>query len=260
MSEAAAPPRVPLWRQPWVLRWAVFLGLFALLEAATRGGFIDPLTVVPPTVMFQRLLAIIPTASFATDLSRTLFTIVTAFLIGCAVGIPLGTLFWRIPAVGRVLEPFLVTMYAMPTLVFYPILLALMGLNAGPIIAIAAVMSLIPIALQTMVALNSINPLLHKLSQSLNCTQRQYYLKILVPAATPLAIPGLKLGFIYAIIGTIAMEFILASRGIGFRAGLGYREFQIADMYAYILVVVLLSVLVNYLLTALERRIRRDML
>lgn len=143
---------------------------------------------------------------------------------------------------------------------FYPVLLAVMGLNSGPIILIAASMALVPIALTTMVALNDVKPVLHKLTRSLNASRRQYYVKILLPAATPLAFPGIKLGFIYAVIGTIAMEFILAAQGIGFRAGHYYRELNVADMWAYIIVVVVLSVVVNSLLTWLEKHIRRDML
>lgn len=258
MTQAVALGQV--WRRPRVVRWTLIAVLVAGLEAATRGGLIGPLTAPPPSVMVAALARIVGTAQFADDLGRTTLTIGAAFGIGFLLGVPLGVLFWRVPVVARVLEPFVVTLYAMPTLVFYPILLALMGLNAGPIITIAALMALIPIALNTMVALRGVNPVLHKLAASVNCSRPQYYRKVLVPAATPLAIPGVKLGFIYAIIGTIAMEFILASRGIGFRAGFNYRDFNIPEMYAYVLVVVFLSVSINYALGALERRIRRDML
>lgn len=261
MSAAVEPlPRPPPWRRVRVVRWAVIVGLLALLETATRTGLVDDLTAPPPSLMVTELLAIVGTAPFLQDLGRTLFTVGAAFTIGFVGGVPLGFLFWRVPSIGRVLEPFVVTMYAMPTLVFYPILLAMMGLNAGPIITIAALMALIPIALNTMVALRGVSPVLHKLAASVNCTRLQYYAKVLVPAATPLAFPGIKLGFIYTIIGTIAMEFILASRGIGFRAGFNYRDFNIPEMYAYVLVVVLLSIGVNSVLGVIERRIRSDML
>lgn len=259
-GESGPPAREPLWHRPRAVRWALIVALVGALEALTRSGIVSPTTLVPPSEIVLQLVRIVPTAAFAADLGRTASTIVAAFLVGVVGGVPLGVLFWRKPAVGRVMEPFVVTLYAMPTLVFYPILLAVMGLNAGPIIVIAALMSLIPIALTTMVALNSVKPVLHKLAKSTNASPSQYYRKVLVPAVTPLALPGLKLGFIYAIIGTIAMEFILASRGIGFRAGYNYREFEIGEMYAYITVVVALAVLVNSALTRLERRIRRDML
>lgn len=250
----------PVWRRPKLVRWVIIIGLVVVLEATTRTGMIDRNLMVPPSEILERLLSIVPTGEFGADAARTLTTILMAFAIGLVGGIPLGVLLWRMPAVGRVLEPFLVTGYAMPTLLFYPVLLAVMGLNAGPIVVIAATMSLIPIALTTMVALGSIKPILHKLAKSVNASSSQYYLKVLFPAATPLVFPGVKLGFIYAVIGTIAMEFILAAQGIGFRAGFYYRELNTADMWAYITVVVVLSVIVNGILTWSEKRIRKDML
>jgi NitT/TauT family transport system permease protein len=111
-----------------------------------------------------------------------------------------------------------------------------------------------------MVALRSISPVLPKLGRSLNCTRPQLYRKVLVPAATPLAVPGLKLGLIYAIIGTVAMEFILADRGLGYRIGYDYRQFDVADMWAMILAVAALAIVVTSAVGVLERRIRRDML
>lgn len=250
----------PVRRWSRLVRWTIIIGLVVVLEATARMGLLDRSLMVPPSEILERLVAIVPTAEFGADAARTLTTILMAFSIGLVGGIPLGVLLWRLPAVGRVLEPFLVTGYAMPTLLFYPVLLAIMGLNAGPIVVIAATMSLIPIALTTMVALGSIKPILHKLAKSVNASEPQYYLKVLLPAATPLVFPGVKLGFIYAVIGTIAMEFILAAQGIGFRAGFSYRELKTADMWAYITVVIVLSVIVNGILTWSEKRIRKDML
>ncbi|MCO4251559.1 ABC transporter permease [Pseudarthrobacter raffinosi] len=256
------PPkqRDTLVRRAAMVRWAILAALIVILEVTTRTGMISPALMVSPSEILARLVSIVPTERFGQDAARTLTTILIAFTIGLVLGIPLGVFLWRVPAAGRILEPFIVTGYAMPTLLFYPVLLAVMGLNAGPIILIAASMSLIPIALTTMVALKSIKPILHKLANSVSASPRQYYLKVLFPAATPLIFPGVKLGFIYAVIGTVAMEFILAAQGIGFRAGFYYRELNTADMWAYIAVVIVLSVLVNAVLTRLEKRIRRDML
>lgn len=252
--------RHPRLRRATAVRWAILAGLIITLELTTRTGLISPTLVVPPSEILARLVSIVPTEQFGLDAARTLTTIVIAFGIGLFLGVPLGVFLWRIPAAGRILEPFIVTGYAMPTLLFYPVLLAAMGLNAAPIILIAASMSLIPIALTTMVALNAIKPILHKLANSVSASPAQYYVKVLFPAATPLIFPGVKLGFIYAVIGTVAMEFILAAQGIGFRAGFYYRELSTSDMWAYIAAVIVLSVLVNSGLTWLEKRIRRDML
>jgi NitT/TauT family transport system permease protein len=243
-----------------VLRWLIVAATFGVLELLTRSGAVPPLIMPPPTEILGALWDIVTTGQFGQDLARTALTVGISFAFGLVAGLLLGAACWRLPLVGNVLEPYLVTLYAMPTLVFYPILLALMGVGIWPIIVIASLMVLIPVTLNTMVALRSINPVLPKMGRSVNCSTPQLYRKVLVPAATPLAIPGVKLGLIYAIIGTIAMEFILADRGLGFRIGVDYREFNTADMWAMILAVSLLAIAVTSTVGVLERRIRSDML
>jgi NitT/TauT family transport system permease protein len=243
-----------------LVRWGIVAATFAVLELLTQTGAIPEVIMPPPTEIVSALFNLVGTSEFGSDLARTALTVAIAFGIGSAVGVVLGAVCWRAPLVGNVLEPYLVTLYAMPTLVFYPILLALMGVGMGPIVVIASLMVVIPVALNVMVALRSINPVLPKLGRSLNCTGPQLYRKVLVPAATPLAVPGVKLGLIYAIIGTVAMEFILADQGLGYRIGVDYREFNVADMWALIFAVAVLAVLVTSVVGLVERRIRRDML
>lgn len=237
----------------------LIVGLVALFEILTQAGVISPMVLPPPSEIGARLAEILPTAAFLQDLTTTVTTVLIAFVVGAVLGLVLGIVFWRFPFVGAVFEPYLVSMYSMPTLVLYPILLAVLGVGAAPIVVIAASMAMIPVALNTMVGLRAINPSLPKLARSLNCTTVQLYWKILAPAATPLIVPGLVLGFIYAVIGTIAMEFILAPNGVGFRIGYFYRSFDIVDMYAYILVASIIAITANVLLNRLERRIRQDM-
>ncbi|MGH3343244.1 MAG: ABC transporter permease [Carbonactinosporaceae bacterium] len=238
---------------------SLVLGAAALLEVATRTGYISSMVLPPPSAMVTRLAEIVPTELFLGDLVTTVTTVLSAFAAGGVVGVLVGISFWRFPFVGAVFEPYLVSMYSMPALVFYPILLAILGLGSAPIVVIASSMALIPVALNTMVALRTISPTLPKLARSLNCTRRQIYLKVLAPAATPLVVPGLVLGFIYAMIGTIAMEFILAPNGIGFRIGYYYRSFDIVEMYSYILVASVIAIIANVALNHVERRVRRDM-
>ena len=120
---------------------------------------------------------------------------ISRWLIKIVVGIALGIVSWRIPLLGRVTEPYLITLYAMPTVVFYPVLLALMGLGTEPIITLAATAAFIPVALNTTIALRSVEPVLPKMGISMNCSRWQVYRKVLFPAAVPLADLSCRPGF-----------------------------------------------------------------
>jgi len=73
----------------------------------------------------------------------------------------------------------------------------------------------------------------------------------------PYVFTGLKLGFVYAIIGTIASEFILADSGLGWLISYDYNNFDVRGMYAAMLLVVVLALAVNTLLAVTENRLYR---
>lgn len=229
------------------------------LEWLARAGAIPAVVMPPPTQIASGLWQLLPTDGFHDDLLRTLSEALMSCVIGIVLGLLLGAACAQRRRLGDVLEPFLVTLYATPTLTFYPLLLAVMGLGAGPIVAITSTMVAVPVALNTMVGIREINPTLRKLGRALACSRRRMLLSILLPAAAPLLFPGIKLGVIYAVIGVIAMEFILANMGLGYRIGYEYNNFAIPAMWANILAVVVISVAAVAALSFIERRVRRDL-
>lgn len=244
---------------PDVMRWALVAMFIATLEVLARSGVLPPLVIPAPSNVALALLKILPTAQFTQDFERTVVEVVASCALGIAVGLILGTLGWRYRLFADAVEPYLVAMYAMPTLVFYPILLALMGLSPGPIIVITTLMVIVPVTLNTTAGLRSIPPVLHKLARSTQADAITRMRKVLLPAAIPLVMPGIKLGVIYGMVAAIAMEFILSSRGLGYAIGYLYTGYRITDMWAYIVVVMALGMSVVALLGLLERRVRRDM-
>lgn len=248
--------RVP----PPALRWSLVILVLALLEWLTRAGTIEPLIMPPPSEIAETLARTAVTSEFLSDLLRTATTIAVAATAGCLLGALIGTVGWAVPAVWTAVEPFLVALYAMPIIVFYPIVIVLLGgIGIWPIILIAAAMASIPMAINTAVALNAVPKTMFRLTRSLGCSRLQAARLAIVPSALPLAMPGVRLGYVYAMIATVAMEFILSDSGLGFRAGVAYRSFEIADMWAMIVAIAVLAISLNLVLSHAERRVRRDL-
>ena len=236
------------------LRVGIVLAVLAALELAS----IDRTVIPKPSTIVGDVVDLVQTQQFAQDLGRTALELALSCSIGVPVGLAIGVLGWRYRFVGDGLEPYLVSLYAVPTLVFYPVLLAALGLGSEPIVCLTSVMVLVPVALNTMIGLRGIRPVLLKLGRSLDARPRDFYAKVLLPAATPLVFPGIKLGVMYGLIGVVAMEFILANRGLGYRIGYDYNNFATDHMWAGIAVIVLLALALVGALGVIERRIRRD--
>ena len=241
------------------VRLLLVAAIIALIQVLTKHGQIDPLVLPPPTKIAHHLWSTISTGEFRGDLARTGSELGLAFPIGAVAGLLIGASLASLPILGSVFEPLLATLYAIPVVVFYPILLVYLGLNERPIILIAALTTMVPVALNTMVAFREVPPVLVKLAYSLNCSRLQRYAKVMLPAGVPLVLPGVQLGFIAGLTMTVAMEFLLAGGGLGYRISSSYSNYEPLSVWSGIVVVVVLAVVLVYLLKLVALHVRRDM-
>lgn len=229
----------------------------ALHEAVARASLLGPTLSVPPSRMVTTLFALVRTGRLAEDLSRTAMEVGLGFAGGASLGVALGVVLWRLPLAAAAIEPYLLAYYAVPIFALYPLLITMMGAGAAPIIAIGMLAAVGAVATNTLIGLRSVPRVLLAVGASFRLTRAQMMLHVIVPAALPHLVVGLRLGFIYALIGVLASEFILATSGLGYVISFDYNNFESAPMFATILLVVVASVGINWLLTLGQRRLSR---
>ena len=229
----------------------------AFAEIGSQAGWWSNRVLPAPSVIFGALGSLLVEPQFWLDAQRTGIEVAVSIVFGCVLGFAAGLLFWKVPLIGRVFEPYLVSFYAVPLVLFYPVMIVLVGINAWSVIILATIMAAIPMALNTAVGLNQMPPVYMKLARSLRASPRQTLFAIAIPAAGPFIVAGLRLAVVYALIGTIAMEFTTAQAGLGYRIRYLYEIFNNTEMFAYIVVVLLLSCLLTVLLAAVERVLLR---
>lgn len=227
----------------------------SVVEVGARAGWWRASTLPATSTMAAGVLGLLDDPQFWADAARTGLEIALAILFGSTIGLLAGLLFWKLPTLGRVFEPYLVSFYAVPMVLFYPVAIVVVGINASSVVILATIMTTIPVALNTTVGLNGIRPVYLKLARSLECKPHQLLFSIALPAAAPFIVAGLRLGVVYALIGSIAMEFVTAQAGLGYRIRYLYEIFDNNTMFAYILVVLLFSVILTALLALVERAI-----
>lgn len=206
-----------------------------------------------PSTIFAELATQMALPQFWDDAARTGVEVAVSLVFGALLGLLAGLTFWKLPYIGRIFEPYLVSFYAVPLVLFYPVMIVLVGINAMSVIILATIMAAIPMALNTTVGLKGMRPVYMKLARSLNASPRQVLFSVAIPAAGPFIVAGLRLAVVYALIGTIAMEFTTAQAGLGYRIRYLYETFDNTAMFAYIVVVLLFSCLLTVLLALVER-------
>ncbi|WP_233838096.1 ABC transporter permease [Paraburkholderia sp. ZP32-5] len=246
---ARAPAR--RWLRPATVRWALVIGVLALLEIACRAGFIARITMVPPSTMLDAAWQVLADPALRASVLTTLEEVLIAAALSIVVGILLGLCLFALPWLKRLADPVLSAWYAVPVFIFYPVMIVLFGIGERPIIAISFVFALASMVLCTVTALERIPRALLKTARVMRLSPAHRFIHIWLPAALPHLVVGLRLVLAYSLIGTIAGEFILSSIGIGHDIAFSYDNFMTARMYGLIVIVIAASVVLNYLLSLL---------
>ncbi|HET8995199.1 MAG TPA: ABC transporter permease subunit, partial [Acetobacteraceae bacterium] len=190
-------------------------------------------------------------------MARTFTTVAIAFAASVVVGAAVGALVHAIPRLRRAVDPLLASYYAMPFFVFYPLLVAFFGLNAMPLIAIGFAAAMVAMVISTLNGLDRVPAVLLKVARIHRLGRLRTLLLVVVPAATPSLMTGMKLALAYAFISIIAGEFILSGQGLGYQIAYAYDSFDNRTMYGLMLFVLLVVTMMNMLLHIWEQRLLR---
>lgn len=239
------------------LRLAVIAAILVAVEFLPRFGLVDELTLIPLTEMVSVMAAMFQAGELIPHIVQTFTAVFIAFVLAIVCGVPIGVLLWRVESLKDILDPYLLTYYSIPIFAFYPLLITFLGMNILPIIAIAWAFSIVIIITNTASGLNEIPEVYVKTGRDMNLTRIQLLRHVYFPSAAPYVFTGFKLGFIYSLIGTVASEFILAEAGLGWLISFSYDNFALGEMYASMLLVILLAITVNVSLIAVENHLYR---
>ena len=213
---------------------ATVVVVVALWGVVTDAGWVSDQTLPKLQDIARALGTLSDEGLLWSNALRTLFRILLSFMVGLVLGIPFGGLLWRFPAVGAAVRPYLAASYAVPTVVFYPFFLVVLGLNDWPVVVLAAALTMIPICLNTMVGLQSVPRVLVNVGRGLERTPAQIFRQVMLPAAWPDILAGLRLSMVYGVAGIVSLEFVAAQSGVGNRIQYYYELFDVDSMYAFI--------------------------
>jgi NitT/TauT family transport system permease protein len=248
MSRAA---RIAWWRA------GIIVGAIALIELLCRTGIISPLVLLAPSTMAAALWELLLSGAVNHDMAQTFSTVAVAFALSVAFGCLAGAVIHRLPRVRRAVDPLLASYYSIPFFVFYPLLIAIFGLNTAPLIVIGFVFATAAMVIATLNGLDRVPRVLLKTARIHRLGRVRSVFLVTLPAAAPHLFTGLKLALAYSFIGIIAGEFILSGGGLGYSIAYAYESFDNRTMYALMLFVLLIVTVMNMALHVWEQRFLR---
>lgn len=251
-------PARRLWISKVALARAAFVvSVFVLLELLCRLGVIDRVTMIPPSEMIAALFDILRSGRFNADIAFTCYNTLCAIGLAICIGFFLGAGLHALPRLRRMLDPLLSAYYAVPTFVFYPLLIVVFGVGRTALIVIGAMFGIVAMIVNTVLGLDRVPPAVERTGRILQLGALRRLVLVRLPAAAPHLVSGIKLAVAYSVIGIVAGEFILATSGIGKRVKFAYDNFDNKTMYGLLLLLLIAVMIVNGGFSAWEKQLHR---
>jgi len=240
-------------RRVRVYQIGVIAGLLLLLEALCVAGVIDKITMPPPHRIAVDFVKLLLAGKLYPEIGKSLANVMLAFGLAFSIGIVTGTVLHGYRTARQTLDPLFATYYAIPVFAFYPLFIVIFGLGDGPQVLIGSLLGVVAVIVTT---LNGLHPAPRAPTKTaFICGMRPFdtAVHVTLPFYAPYLLTAAKLALAYAFIGVIGSEFIMARSGMGYEIGYAYTNFDNATMYPLILLILLLSIVLNGILTHWEK-------
>jgi ABC-type nitrate/sulfonate/bicarbonate transport system permease component len=233
---------------------AASLVSLALLWEIT-GRLMDS-TLIPP---LSRIVAawwkLLSSGKLLSNISMSLTTLAIGFLLAVLCGVILGLLMGRFRAVEHFLDLYVNALMSAPTTAFVPVLILWFGLGIESRIAVVFLFAVFVIIINTMTGVKQVDGVLVEMARSFGAREREVFFKIMLPAALPAIMAGVRLGMGRAVKGMVTGEMLLTLTGIGAMIMQYGSSFATDSLFAVILTILLLALLTMKAVQWVDRRL-----
>lgn len=164
------------------------------------------------------------------------------FIAAAVVGIFIGTMMgWRM-RVGYALDPLMTAFYASPLVAVAPLMIIAFGVGVKGKAILVFLLCVFPFIFNTYAGVKSVDQLLVNVVRAMGGTQKDIYLKVIVPSVLPFIIAGARYAIGRALVAILVGEFYAATAGIGFRIAWYSDMYILERMFAYIFTMMVIAV------------------
>jgi ABC-type nitrate/sulfonate/bicarbonate transport system permease component len=237
----------------YALRFGALAAFLTIWETASRTGMVEPLFASSPSMIVAKFAEMVGDGSIWPHVSATAWVTAVGFGLAVSVGVPIGILMGRSELINATAEPFVAALYASPQVAFLPLLIIWLGIGFTSKVALVFIGSVIIMIINTETGVAQVDSRLIETARSFTASERQILTKIVLPAALPFILAGMRLAIGRALVMVVVAEIYASNRG------LGYLIFQAGGMYdtAQVFVGVGILAAAGVTLTALLRALER---
>jgi len=218
--------------------------LLLLWEAGSRAGLFSEVIMPSPTAVAAKWWAyLLPTQAqepgqswlawalsgeLLHDAYSSLYRVIAGFVIGAGLALPLGLLMGANARIYALFNPLVQILRPIPPIAYIPLAILWFGLGNPPSFFLIAIGAFFPVLMNTIAGVRQVDGIYIRAARNLGVGQWTMFTRVILPAATPYILAGVRIGIGTAFIVVIVSEMIAVNDGLGFRI-LEAREFMWSD-------------------------------
>jgi NitT/TauT family transport system permease protein len=241
----------------WRLKLLFFIVLLAAWEAFYRLHLWPPYVFPSPSEVLQSIVNGFGDGSYSLAILSSMRRVVLGYGLSLLVGIPLGLMLGRIRLVQDTIGSVVLGLQALPSICWLPLALLWFGLSESAILFVVVMGAVLSITLATADGVRNTPPLYLRAARTMGAKQWHLYTGVILPAAMPAIISGMKLGWSFAWRSLMAGELLYVSLGLGQQLSMGRELNDMSQVIAVMLVIIALGLSVDRIVfTPMESRVR----
>lgn len=217
----------------------------------------NPIFLVPPSAVFQAFLELVQDGTLLTAMKQSLYPFAAGLVITIVAGIAIGVAMAQVPLIEYILDPFVNAFYAIPRIALVPLIILWVGLEFAGKVSILVSVAIFPVIVNTYAGIKDVRGSMIEIGKAYCATPWQIFMKIVMPAAIPFIMAGIRLSVGLAIIGIVVGEFFTALGGLGGMIVEFANNFATAKLFVPVLVIAFVGVVLTEIVVAIERRLSR---
>ncbi|HLH23465.1 MAG TPA: ABC transporter permease [Chloroflexota bacterium] len=236
------------------LRLAIVVALLALWQYAS-GRWVDAILISSPTEIVARFAEMIQNGQLWRHTQVTFTEIIIGYAIGAGLGLAVGFGLAQSRLWADVFEPMILGFYGIPRTALAPLFIIWLGIGIASKVGVVALMSFFLVFFNTYAGLRGVDRDYVNLARLFGADRFHLIWRVLLPAASPTILVGLKTAVPQAVIGATVGEFIASSEGLGYFIRRAAGTFDAAGLFVGVIMLLVLVLVANWLLDLLEARL-----
>lgn len=215
----------------------------------------NPILFTYPTAVANAAVKMIASGELWKYLSQSLIVLFAGLSLAAFFGIALGLVMARFWVVDLALDTYITALYSIPSVALVPVLVLWFGFEITAKTAVVFLFTFFPIVINTYQGVKNVDDRLIEVGRAFRCNERDLWIHIVLPAAVPFVVAGLRLAIGRGLIGMVLADLYTAITGIGYLISRYASTYRTDAMFVPIVTLGTLGITLTGLLRFVERRV-----